>query len=176
MGSETESTSQGLTRPRLVPVMVALLLLGAVIATNLVWHHENLLHGASGAALIGCGDDTSFDCDKVNTSDESELLGIPISVFAIPTYIVMAVLALHAMTRRRRESMSHAFAIGLATVLYSLFLFYISPETLFNTSRASLRDIENRRAICLVSSDWRGPQYEAKSIMVTPMRSPRSTS
>ncbi|MEM7244700.1 MAG: vitamin K epoxide reductase family protein [Acidobacteriota bacterium] len=113
-----------------VQVMIGLLALGTLISINLVWHHEVIVYGSTEAELIGCADGSAFDCDKVNTSDESELFGIPISVFAIPTYLTMIALGILALRRKEHLPLAHAFGIGLLTVLYSVFLFYVSKVRL----------------------------------------------
>ncbi len=86
------------TAPGLVPRSWALRLLWLVLLVSagfagwLAWSHLNLTHGV-GAFESGCSIDATFDCDRVNTSDWSELFGIPISLYAVPLYTAMAWLA-----------------------------------------------------------------------------------
>src|SRR5262249_55210338 len=62
--------------------------------------------------------------DVVNTSPWSELSGVPIAVFAAPTYLF--VLALLWLGRSRPALLSYAFCIGIATACLSVALFLIS--------------------------------------------------
>ena len=72
----------------------------------------------------------AINCDKVNVSGASELFGLPISFFGIPTYVVQLYLAVLALRGRSSAELAKVgvlaidavAGIGLATSLYSLFL------------------------------------------------------
>ncbi len=91
------------------------LLVSTGLAGWLAWSHLHLTHGV-GAFESGCSIDATFDCDKVNTSDWSELFGIPISLYALPVYTAMAWFAGIGLQQSRRG----ARARGLLTVLAGL--------------------------------------------------------
>ncbi|HCH61291.1 MAG TPA: hypothetical protein DFR83_00705, partial [Deltaproteobacteria bacterium] len=91
------------------------LLVSAGLAGWLAWSHLHLTHGV-GAFESGCSIDATFDCDRVNTSDWSELIGIPISLYALPVYAAMAWFA----GIGTRDSHRGARARGLLTMLAGL--------------------------------------------------------
>ncbi len=83
----------------------------------------------------GCNYGGSFNCDKVATSEWSTFAGLPVALLAIPTYVVMAFLALFAIAKLRdpeegageaRTAIRFLFGIGLLSCLYSVYLAYIS--------------------------------------------------
>ena len=88
-----------------------------------------------------CNQGEAFNCDAVMTSSWSEVGGIPISLFAIPIYLVMIFLAYRGISgqpkpgkMRGREqgitALRYLTLLGLASCLYSTFLFYISAVVL----------------------------------------------
>lgn len=108
--------------------------IGAIIALYLVNLKLNLLYSPDFDA--GCNFGGGFDCDKVNSSEFSTILGLPISLFAVPTYLMMAYLAWRGVraadpanldnAENARSGLAAAGTIGLLTCLYSLYLFYVS--------------------------------------------------
>ncbi len=86
------------TAPGVVPrawalwLVQILLVAAAGVAGWLGWSHLHLAHGA-GAFDSLCSVSEGFDCDAVNTSDWSELRGVPISIWALPLYAMMGWLA-----------------------------------------------------------------------------------
>jgi protein-disulfide isomerase/uncharacterized membrane protein len=127
----------GLARTWPVFAMAVVLLVGMVIALNLTWHHEQQIYGEQGVELVGCKEGSAFDCDKVNTSDWSEvpgwipvLKGSPVALMAIPTYVLLLFLGVWGLVRNERRALSYAFGISVLTVLHSLYLFYISKAQL----------------------------------------------
>ncbi len=95
-------------------LMVVLLVSGG-LAAWLAWSHIHLTHGV-GAFDSHCSVDATFDCDKVNTSEWSELRGLPISLYALPVYAAMAYFA---WVGRRGDRRGHR-ARGLLTLLASV--------------------------------------------------------
>ena len=84
-----------------------------------------------------CNQGDAFNCDAVMTSQWSEIAGLPISLFAIPTYAVMIYLAYRGLSgtiqpgkmwarARGITSVSYLVLIGLLSCVYSSYLFYIS--------------------------------------------------
>jgi thiol-disulfide isomerase/thioredoxin/uncharacterized membrane protein len=104
----------------------AILLFGAVVSVVLTRHHENLVYGDATAALSNCPHTETIDCDTVNTSAWSELFGVPIAAFALPTYLLVLML----LWKRPEPSpwLAYAFGIGVLTTLASLGLFYVSER------------------------------------------------
>lgn len=88
-----------------------------------------------------CNQGEAFNCDAVMTSSWSEIGGIPISLFAIPTYLLMMYLAvrgLNGMPKRGKvwarergiTSIQFLALLGIGACLYSTFLFFISAVVL----------------------------------------------
>jgi len=101
-----------------------LLVVGLGIALHLTWHHENSYYGDSQAKLGFCPENAVINCEVVNTSRFSEIWGIPVAVFAIPTYLFLLILL--AARRRFPQVPLAIFLIGGATTAYSLFLAGVS--------------------------------------------------
>ncbi|MBR57904.1 MAG: hypothetical protein CMH54_07575 [Myxococcales bacterium] len=86
----------------------------------------NILNTAKACGIDGGG------CAKNQLSSYSSVFGVPIAIWAIPTYIVAAFLTGHALIKQKheeflaRKTVSLVVVIGLMTTLYSLFLAYIS--------------------------------------------------
>ncbi len=108
-------------------LLILLALFGVFVGGLMTWHHETQLYAedAQEGALVGCETAEGVNCDVVNTSEYSELAGVPIATLAIPTYGGLALLALLAL-RGRREVLPVILAAGVGMVLYSGFLLYIS--------------------------------------------------
>lgn len=102
-------------------------LFGMLAAGILTWHHEIALFGgvAEAGELIGCSATDKVNCDLVNTSEWSELLGVPIATWGFATYAVLAGLTLGALTGRR-ESLPVVFVAGLGATAYSALLYWVS--------------------------------------------------
>ena len=113
-------------------LLIPLALFGTFVGVLMTSHHERETYGTEaqqGAELIGCTESATVNCDIVNTSAYSELLGVPIATFAVPTYLLVALLALAAL-RGRRDALPMLLGIGVGAALYSVFLFYISSTQL----------------------------------------------
>src|SRR5207249_6048524 len=105
-------------------LLAALLLAGAAIGLYLTHFHENSLYGDASVELANCPQDETTNCEAVNTSAYSDVAGIPISALGIPTYLLL--LGLVVAARKRPRVLSYVFAIGLLTVAYSGYLYYVS--------------------------------------------------
>ena len=105
-------------------LLTLLLASGVAIAARLVVHHEVQVYGDATAGPLNCPQTETINCEVVNTSPWSELGGVPIAAFALPTYLV--VLGLVLAGSRRDALWSYAFCIGLLAVFYSGFLFWVS--------------------------------------------------
>jgi thiol-disulfide isomerase/thioredoxin/uncharacterized membrane protein len=105
-------------------LLAAVLLAGLGVASYLVAHHENQVYGDATLALANCPQTETVNCDLVNASKWSELAGVPVAAFAIPTYLLL--IGLLVAARRRPEALAYVFCVGLLTVVYSIVLFVIS--------------------------------------------------
>src|SRR5262245_26329069 len=105
-------------------VLSALLLAGVSVCLYLTRFHENAMYGDTSVGLANCPESATTNCEAVNTSGYSELAGIPISALGVPTYLLLFGMVLAA--RRRPRLLSHIFSIGLLTVGYSAYLYYVS--------------------------------------------------
>ncbi len=110
-------------------LLVPILLFGVFVGGLMTWHHDVQLFGDAQIELVGCTESAEVNCDIVNTSAYSELLGVPIATLAIPFYGVA--LFLVAMALRGREGARAALVgLGVAAVGYSGFLYYVSKTEL----------------------------------------------
>jgi protein-disulfide isomerase/uncharacterized membrane protein len=111
----------------IVPLMLFALFVGGLMT----WHHDTQLYGGEAAQgeLIGCTESAEVNCDVVNTSAYSELLGVPIATWSIPFYATILALALLAL-RGRDGARTIVVGAGVGAVAYSIFLFAISKTEL----------------------------------------------
>ena len=74
-----------------------------------------------------CNVNETFNCDKINTSKWGKIFGVPITVFAVPTYAALAALGWFAGTAgaRGRAALKLLVAGSGLGVLYGVFLLYI---------------------------------------------------
>jgi len=112
-------------------LLVVSALFGVFIGGLMTWHHETQLYGSEVQedALIGCEASEEVNCDLVNTSEYSEIAGVPIATLAIPTYLWVLGLAVLGI-RGRREALPLLVVTGLGMVVYSGFLYYVSVSRL----------------------------------------------
>ena len=89
-----------------------LALVGVAVAAYLTWVHYA---GAEPLCVAGNG-----GCEKVQTSEQSELVGVPVAVLGLGAYI--AVFA-SALTRGELARMGGAF-VAVAGVAFSAYLTY----------------------------------------------------
>lgn len=74
-----------------------------------------------------CNVNETFNCDKINTSKWGKIGGVPITVFAVPSYAAFALLAWFAGTAGARgRAALKLLTLGTGgAVVYGLFLLYI---------------------------------------------------
>jgi len=111
-------------RPRALVALLALLGLGGMVAAYMTVAHLELFHGTGSFKSI-CNFDQHLSCDAVNTSDQSEVGGIAIAVFAIPVYATLGFLVAQALgtgPKRGRFALALAHALAWPAVFYSLYL------------------------------------------------------
>lgn len=108
----------------LVPLALSLLI-GIGIGLYLTWHHELEVYGQVAVDLGYCPESEDVNCTAVNTSVWSELFGTPIALLAAVTYLLLIWLAAAAW-RRREGALAYTFTLGLLTVVYSAYLYWVS--------------------------------------------------
>ena len=80
------------TRRVLLAISSALGVAGVLLAAWLLYAKIRIRYDATFAS--GCNFGGSLNCDAVQTSPYSQILGVPVALLAIPTYVLMAWLAL----------------------------------------------------------------------------------
>jgi protein-disulfide isomerase/uncharacterized membrane protein len=106
-------------------------LIGVGISILMTWHHDIQLFGDASlqGGLIGCAASEEVNCDIVNTSEYSEILGVPIATWGIATYLLIALLGgLAASGREKAQNI--LLALGAATSAYAVFLYIVSKTQL----------------------------------------------
>lgn len=130
---------KGYQRVALV-LLVLLAVFGMGVGGLMSWHHDTQLYAtdAQKGALIGCEEAEGVNCDIVNTSAWSEILGVPLGTWAIPFYGMIAVIAGLALTGQAGGGLLITLA-GLGSVGFSGFLYYISVTELGNVCAWCMR-------------------------------------
>ena len=107
--------------------LLGLLALGLAVATYMTVAHLELFHGTGSFKSI-CNFGAHLSCDAVNTSDQSEVFGVGIALFALPAYAMMAFLVRRALSStpgRARAALALAHALAWPAVAYSAYLFFV---------------------------------------------------
>ena len=105
-------------------LLVGLLLcgiVGAAVSAYLVQHKLNILYEPG--YVSSCNISSSVNCDKVNTSEWSELFGLPISIYGVPLFGLLAWLAasgLMLLKGKKEEYLENLqrrieFMVGIST-------------------------------------------------------------
>ena len=107
---------------RLFSLVVILAVGGIVVSSVSLKHH----YATSKTEFCDIGN--TFNCDIVNRSEYSEILGIPVALIGMVGYA--AVLGLATVYRERRETPSLIFAGAAAGLAFALYLTYIEGRVL----------------------------------------------
>lgn len=95
-------------------INVWLFLIGIGISSYLVYHHYQLINGDAGFGSF-CSINTTIDCDAVNASVYSEVLGIPLATWGLSYYLFALVLSMvgwrNAFARREATLVLFPFTI-----------------------------------------------------------------
>jgi protein-disulfide isomerase/uncharacterized membrane protein/peroxiredoxin len=114
-------------------LMGPVVLAGISLAVHLTLMKLWLLHEPDYQS--GCNFGQGLNCEVNQLSSYSDIMGVPIAVWAIPTYLLMAFLAGFALIKGRgddsevdqaRNAIDLLFVLGLTATLYSAFLAYVS--------------------------------------------------
>ncbi|MBM4393688.1 MAG: thioredoxin domain-containing protein [Deltaproteobacteria bacterium] len=121
-------------------LLVLLALFGMGVGGLMSWHHDTQLYAtdAQKGALIGCAEAEGVNCDIVNTSAWSEVLGVPLGTWAIPFYGMIAVVAGLGLSGQAGAGTLISVA-GLGSVAFSAFLYFISVTELGNVCAWCMR-------------------------------------
>ena len=103
--------------------LVAILAVGGILASSV-----SLKHHYATSKTEFCDIGNTFNCDIVNRSEYSEILGIPVALIGMVGYA--AVLGLATAYRERRETPSLIFAGAAAGLAFALYLTYIEGRVL----------------------------------------------
>jgi vitamin-K-epoxide reductase (warfarin-sensitive) len=106
----------------LFSVVAILAVIGVVVSSVSLQHH----YAKSKTAYCDFG--TTFNCDIVNRSDYSEILGIPVALVGMIGYGLVVGLA--TMYRQRRDTPALIFAGSAAGWCFALYLTYIEARVL----------------------------------------------
>jgi uncharacterized membrane protein len=106
----------------LMSVVGILAVCGIVVSSISLQHH----YAKSKTAFCDIGD--TFNCDLVNRSQYSEIMGIPVALIGMLGYGALAGLA--TVYRERRETPSLIFAGAAAGLAFALRLTYIEARVL----------------------------------------------
>ncbi len=130
--SSAKPVTNGAGGPSWLLWIVSVLSIAAVgISVYMTMHHEVGLYGGAQMELWGCAEAEGVSCDVVNTSEWSELLGVPLFTWGIPFYLTLAGIS-GAVAAGRREYLPIVLVFGVAASLFSGFLWYISIYELGN--------------------------------------------
>ncbi len=103
--------------------LVAILAVGGIVVSSVSLQHH---YGTSKTEFCDIGN--TFNCDIVNRSAYSEMLGIPVALIGMVGYA--AVLGLATVYRERRETPSLIFAGAVTGLAFALYLTYIEGQVL----------------------------------------------
>ena len=135
MSSPSSKAQQnGVRRPLLMAVL-PVLAVGVYVAAYLVYAKLKLEYDPSFKSACNFG--AKLNCDVVQTSEWSTMFGLPIALFGVPTYALMAWLALLGLRSTptakepRAPELSRAAVhmlggVGLLTCIYAIYLGAIS--------------------------------------------------
>jgi vitamin-K-epoxide reductase (warfarin-sensitive) len=107
---------------RLMSVVAILAVCGIVVSSLSLQHH----YATSKTAYCEIGE--TFNCDIVNRSEYSSILGIPVALIGMLGYAALAGLA--TVYRERRETPAMLFSAAAAGLAFALYLTYIEARVL----------------------------------------------
>jgi len=117
----TPPATTGVTS-RLMSVIAILAVCGIVVSSESLRHH----YATSKSSFCDIGE--MLNCDIVNRSAYSSILGIPVALIGILGYAALAGLAI--VYRERRETPPMLFGAAAAGLAFALYLTYIEARVL----------------------------------------------
>ena len=103
--------------------LVAILAVGGIVVSSV-----SLKHHYATSKTEFCDIGNTFNCDIVNRSEYSEILGISVALIGMVGYA--AILGLATVYRERRETPALIFAGASAGLAFALYLTYIEGRVL----------------------------------------------
>ncbi len=120
----TAGMTAGLTaKARRILLIISLLAAGGVVVSSVSLYHH---YGTSQSSFCDFGE--SFNCDMVNRSIYSVVLGIPVALIGIVGYVVL--LALATLYRSKAETPAMLLIASLGGLGFALYLTYIEAFVL----------------------------------------------
>lgn len=107
---------------RLMSVVAILAVCGIVVSSTSLQHH----YATSKTPYCDIGE--AFNCDIVNRSEYSSILGVPVALIGMLGYAALAGLA--TVYRERRETPAVLFGGAAAGLVFALYLTYIEGHVL----------------------------------------------
>ena len=117
----TPPATTGVTS-RLMSVIAILAVCGIIVSSESLRHH----YATSKSSFCDIGE--MLNCDIVNRSAYSSILGIPVALIGILGYAALAGLAI--VYRERRETPPMLFGAAAAGLAFALYLTYIEARVL----------------------------------------------
>jgi len=99
-------------------VLIAVLAVAGVAVSSI-----SLAHHYSTSTTSFCDFGENFNCDIVNKSEYSSILGVPVALIGILGYL--ALLALATIYRRREDAPAILFGAAAAGLVFALYLTYV---------------------------------------------------
>jgi vitamin-K-epoxide reductase (warfarin-sensitive) len=121
LASMSQTMQHELTQ-RLMSLIAILAVCGIVVSSTSLQHH----YATSKTAYCDIGE--AFNCDIVNRSEYSSILGIPVALIGMIGYAALAGLA--TVYRERRETPPMLFGGAAAGLAFALYLTYIEGHVL----------------------------------------------
>lgn len=126
-------------------MIIALLALGGVIVSAISLER----HYATSASGF-CDFNQKFNCDLVNRSEYSTIVGIPVAAIGVAGYGLLFFLSV--FRRARSETSTHVFAVAIAGFAFALYLAYVEAYKLETWCILCLSSLALIAAITLVSA------------------------
>ena len=108
---------------RLLLVIAVLALAGMAVSSVSLAHH----YSTSKSSF--CDFSETLNCDIVNRSEYSTLLGVPVALMGVLGYFTLLVIAM--MNRRRSGNLHLLFWLAVAGLAFALYLTYIEGFVLY---------------------------------------------
>jgi vitamin-K-epoxide reductase (warfarin-sensitive) len=113
----SQPNAQGKTKRRLMQAIAFVAVVGIVVSSISLYHH----FGTTKTSFCNFGE--SFNCDIVNRSSYSTMLGVPVALIGIFGYLL--ILALATVYREKAETPVMLLIASIGGLGFALYLTYI---------------------------------------------------
>lgn len=117
------SATDAPVRNRVLLVLIAILALAGIVVSAISLQR----HYATSASGF-CDFNQKFNCDIVNRSEYSSIVGIPVAAIGLAGYALLFVLS--AFQQSRRETPTRLFVAALLGLVFALYLTYVEAYKL----------------------------------------------